>query len=276
MEPQSANSPETTAPANLVELAIPTPDGVHMADSMGIETYANAFDITSTSDSVKAQEARARVNTRIKTLDEARKAQARLLETAKDGLNAWWGNLIDPLKRAKTVFDQKILAYDDEQKAIAREVQRKAEETAAAARRKLQEEADERTRKAQADAEAKRKEAEAAAAAGNTEEAAKLNRQADRVEERAEARVEQLQERAASVVAPIIQSSSAKASGSSFRDNWKWRLKDISKVNKTFLMEVTNDAAINGIVKSMKGDAASVVGEGIEIYNERGLASRRA
>jgi hypothetical protein len=279
MQTASANTPNQAAATNLVELAIPTPDGVQVSDSMGIETYAQSFNITSAADSVKAQEARARVNTRIKTLTEARMEQTRILDTAKAGLIAWWGNLINPLQRAKVVFDAKILAYDDEQQEIRKEAQRKAEADAKRERDRLQAIADEAARKSREEADAKRKAALEAAAAGRAEEAAKLNAQADRTEERGNAKVDQFSTRAASVVAPIIQSESAKAGGSSFRDNWKWRLKDKAKINTAFLMTVTNDAAIDAIVKSMKGDAASiaaVVGDGIEIFNERILASKRA
>lgn len=279
MQTESANTPEAAAPANLVELAIPTPDGVKVSDSMGIETYAQAFTITCPSDSVKAQEARARVNTRIKDLTTARMEQTRLLDAAKTGLIAWWGRLINPLENAKKIFDAKILAYDDAQEAIRKEAQRKADEIAETERKRLKAEADERQRKADADAAAKRKAADDAAAAGRTEDAAKLNAQADRVVENAAKRVEVLQERASQVVAPILQGGSAKASGSSFRDNWKFEVIDMDLINDGFKKTIANEDAINAIVKSMKGNAESihaVVGKGIRIYNDRGLASKRA
>jgi hypothetical protein len=264
---QTNSTPTPDAPANLVSLSIPTPDGVQVSDSMGIESYAQAFTITSASDSVKAQEARARVNTRIKTLTEARMEQTRLLDVAKKGLIAWWGNLITPLERAKTLFDQKILAYDDEQEKIRKEAQRKLQAAADAERKRLEKIAFDAALKANEEAAAKRKAAADAEAAGKTAEAARLAAAALRIEEKADAKVEQFHARAASVVAPIIQSESTRAAGSSFRDNWKWRLTDKSLVNASFLMTVTNDAAIDAIVKSSKGDLeniALIVGKGIE------------
>lgn len=279
MQTESATTPEAASPANLVELAIPTPDGMKVSDSMGIETYAQAFTITCPSDSVKAQEARARVNTRIKDLTAARMEQTRLLDAAKTGLIAWWGRLINPLENAKKVFDAKILAYDDAQEAIRKEAQKKAEAAAETERQRLKAEADERQRVADAEAQRLRDEAAAKLATGDTEGAAKLVKKAEGTEERAAARVEVLQERASQVVAPILQGGAAKASGSSFRDNWKWRLKDRSKINAAFMMVVTNDVAIDAIVKSQKGNAesiAAIVGDGIEVYNERVLASKRA
>lgn len=273
MQTESANTPESVPGHQLVNLS----DDAAVA-SRGIAA-ANAFMVVDAESSVMAQETRAKLNTRIKDLDARRLTITRKMDAAKQDIMELFAGPIGVLRQAMAIFDTKVLAYDDEQEAIRKEAQRKVEAAAATERQRLQDEANERQRKADAEAAAKRKAAEDAAAAGRTEEAAKLSAQADRVIEKAVARVEVLQDRAAQVVAPIIQAQTAKASGSSFRDNWKWRLTDRSKINAAFLMVVTNDPAIDAIVKSMKGNAEqikAVVGEGIEIYNDRGIASRRA
>lgn len=279
MQTESANTPEPAAPAHLVNLSIPTPAEDYNSAAAKALALAESFTVEDAESSVMAQEVRAKLNTRISVLDEARKVLTRPIDVSKQTIMDFFNGPIGLLKKAKTILDTKVLAYDTEQENIRKEAQRKADEIAETERKRLKAEADERQRKADEDAAAKRKAADDAAAAGNVAEAEKLNAQADKVVEKAAARVEVLQERAASVVAPIFQSQSAKASGSSFRDNWKWRLKDISKINASFKHEVTRDEAIDAIVKSQKGNAesiAAIVGVGIEIYNDRGIASKRA
>lgn len=279
MQTESANTPEPVAPTNLVQLSIPTPAGDAKNEATKALTYAQGVTIVCADDSIIAQEARASINTRIKVLTDARMALTRPIDVAKKVIMDFFGGPIGVLEQAKGLLDGKVLAFDNEQERIRKEAQKKAEEAAQRERDRIQAEANERQRKADEEAAAKRKAADDAAAAGRTEEAAKLNAQADKVVEKAAQRVEVLQDRAASVVAPILQSTSTRASGSSFRDNWKWRLTDKAKIKEAFLMTVTNDTAIDAIVKSMKGNAEAihaVVGDGIEIYNDRGIASRRA
>ena len=67
---------------NLVELSIKRPDDADHAEAMTMVAYAKKFAIESASDSVKAQEARSRIVTRAKALDEARKNGARVPVTA--------------------------------------------------------------------------------------------------------------------------------------------------------------------------------------------------
>lgn len=278
MQTESANTPDP-APKDLVNISIPRPAGDANGEAARAIAAANAFTVTDAESSIMAQEVRAKINTKISTLDEARKTLTRPIDVSKQVIMDFFNAPINVLKQAKAILDGKVLTYDNEQAEIRKEAQRKVEAAAAAERQRLQNEANERQRKADEEAAAKRKAAEDAAAAGRAEEAARLNAQAIAVETRAAARVEVLQERAAQVVAPILQSVSTKASGSSFRDNWKWRLTDKSKVKESFLMTVTNDAAIDAIVKSMKGNAEqikAVVGAGIEIYNDRSIASKRA
>lgn len=275
MQTESANTPDPV-PKDLVNISIPRPAGDANGEAARAIAAANAFTVTDAESSIMAQEVRAKINTKISTLDEARKTLTRPIDVSKQVIMDFFNAPINVLKQAKAILDGKVLAYDKEQEEIRKEAQRKVEAAAAAERRRLQDEANERQRKADEEAAAKRKAAEDAAAAGRAEEAARLNAQANAVETRAAARVEVLQERAAQVVAPILQSVSTKASGSSFRDNWKCEITDASKVNDAFMMRVPNQVAIDALVKSMHEGAQSLVGAGVRIYNDRGIASRRA
>ena len=259
---------------NLVDLKIARPDGDAAGEAMTALTYAESFAITTSSDSVKAQEARARLNTRIKALTDARMTLTRPIDASKKVIMDFFAGPLTTLERAKRLFDQKIIAYDDEQELIRLEAQRKAEAEAAKERRRLQEIADAAQRKAEAEAAEKRRLAEEAAGAGRAEEAAKLQAQAARVEERAADKAEDFNSRAAAVVAPIIQSEAVKAQGTSLRENWVFEITDASKINPQFLMP--DEVKIGKLVKSMKADAAALIGPGVRVFAEKILASRRA
>jgi hypothetical protein len=258
---------------NLVELNIPKPDDSARTEAMTMVAYAKDFTIASSSDSVKAQEARARIVTRAKALNDARMTLTRPIDAAKKVIMDFFAPTIGQLDDAKVIFDRKIIAWDTEQNRIRQEAQRKEEEKAAAERRRLQAIADAAAQKAAAEAAAKREAAEKAAAEGRAAEAAKLHAQAASVEERGLAKVEQFESRAATVVAPIVQADTAKAAGVSMRDNWCFEIIDPSKVSDKFKMP--DEKKIGALVKSMKGDAAAIVG-GIRVYAEKILASRRA
>jgi len=273
MQVESANTPNPVPGGQLVSLS---DDATAAAKAIAV---ANAFVVEDAESSVMAQETRAKLNTRIKDLGDRRMSITRKMDAAKQDIMDLFAAPINVLKQALDIFDAKVLAFDKDQENIRKEAQKKAEAAAETERQRLKSEADERQRVADADAQRLRDEAAAKEAEGDVEGAAKLTNKAVKVVERAAQRVEVLQDRAAQVVAPILQGGSAKASGSSFRDNWKWRLIDMDLINDGFKKTVTNDDAIGAIVKSMKGNAEAikaVVGNGIEIYNDRGLASRRA
>jgi hypothetical protein len=259
---------------NLVELFIPKPDDTDTVEAMTMVTYAKSFTIESASDSVKAQEARQDIVTRAKTLDEKRKSMTRPIDAAKKAIMDFFAPTIGHLNDAVVILDRKLVGWEELQKRIRLDAQRKEDERAAAERRRLQAIAEAAAHKAAAEAAAKREAAEKAAAEGRAAEAAKLRAQAASVEERGLAKVEAFESRAATVVSTIVQADTAKAAGVSFREVWRWRLVDLKRVNDTFKKE--DEVKINKVVASLKQDAISVVGEGIEVYSERIVASRRA
>jgi len=265
---------ETTATKNLVSLTVPVPAGDEESKALTAEQWATEFTIENAQDSIKAQEARSRLNTKAKTLTEARLAQTRPIDAAKATIMAWWNKPIQAYERARVILDKKILAYDAEQERIRREAQAKLDAQAAAERKKIEDAAAETARKAQEQADAKRKAAAEAEAAGNTTEAAKLAAAAARIEEKADAKVENLQQRAASVVTATVVSESTKAAGSSFREVPEFEILDATKINPAFM---TPDLVkIGKLVKSLGKDAGPLIGEGIKIEMKKALATRKA
>jgi hypothetical protein len=272
-KPKTAPSPEPAAsPKNLVQLSIPTPDGDAASESNKALIYAESFAVVSASDSAKAQEARARLNTRIKTLIEARLALTRPIDAAKKTIMDFFAGPIATLTRAKGLFDEKVLAYDEEQEELRRAEQRRLDKIAEDERKRLQAIADETARKAREEADKKRREAEAAAAAGRQAEADRLRAAAARVEEKAADKVEVFETRASSVVAPIAQADTARIAGTSTRETPVFEILDASQIKPQFMM--ADEVKIGRVVRSLGLAAADVVG-GIKVTMKKGLASQR-
>lgn len=264
----------TPPPRNLVQLSIPTPDGDASKESMTAIEYAKSFEITSSSDSAKAQEARIRLNSRIKSLTDARMALTRPIDEAKKVIMAFFAGPIALFTQAKDILDSKIIAYENEQERQRRAEQRRLDEIAERERQALQRKADDEKRRSEAEAEALRKKAEKAAAAGRTAQAEKLQEQANQVEQSADAAVGDLEDRAAAAVAPIVQADTARVAGAQFRDVWEFTVTDLSKINAAFLM--ADETKIGRVVQSLKSDAVGVVGEGLAVTSRRILATRRS
>lgn len=259
--------------SNLVQLMIPRPPGDESQESNRALIYAEGFAVTTPSDSAKAQEARARLNTRIKTLTDARMTLTRPIDAAKKTIMDFFAGPIATLTKAKGILDDKVIAFDNEQERLRKVEQARLDNIAEDERRRLQAIADEAKRKADAEAAEKRKEAEAAAAAGRAAEAARLNAQAQRVEEKAEAKAEAFENRAASVVAPVAQSNTARVAGTQFRDHHEFEILDAAQINASFM---TPDLVkIGAVVKSLKMDAVGVVGAGLKVTVRKILASSR-
>lgn len=269
---KQAQSPDAAAPKNLVQLSIPTPDGDAASESNKALIYAESFAVTSASDSAKAQEARARLNTRIKMLTEARLALTRPIDAAKKTIMDFFAGPIATLTRAKGIFDDKILAYDHAQEEIRKAEQRRLDKIAEDQRRELQRKADEARRKADEEAAAKRKAAEEAAAAGRQAEADRLRAQAVKVEEKAADKADAYQDRAAAVVAPVAQADTARIAGTTTRETPVFEIIDASKINPQFM--TPDEVKIGRVVRSLGLAAADVVG-GIKVTMKKGLASQR-
>lgn len=179
-----------------------------------------------------------------------------------------------PFIETETRIKAALVAYSQEQERLRLIEQRKQDEEARKERERLQAIADAARAKATQEAEARRKAADEAATAGRAEEAARLQAAAARIEEKAEAKAETFENRASTTVAQVVSRGTPKVAGVGMRDNWTFRIKDPSQVAPGFL---TPDLEkIRKVVKSLKLEAAELVGAGVEIYNEPVMASGRA
>lgn len=137
--------------------------------------------------------------------------------------------------KAESLIKRAILTYQQEQSRIQAEAQRKADESARKEREKLAEQA----RKAEA--------------AGKTEKA------------------EEIQQRAAAVVAPIVQVSPPKIAGMSTREVWKFEVTDAAMVPREYM--VVDETRIRKVVQALKSDCNI---PGVRVYKEDQLASSAA
>jgi len=147
-----------------------------------------------------------------------------------------------PLSEAETILKRALVAYDDAQERI-----RRAEE------QRLREEA-------------RRQEEQR-----RLEEAAALELQASETEDellRAEA--EELFAAPIQAPAVVVAKSTPKVSGVSFREVWKFRIVDASKVPDQY--KKVDEIKIGGVVRALKGGARIA---GVEVYPEKIAASTR-
>lgn len=128
-----------------------------------------------------------------------------------------------------------MLAYDDEQERLRREAQAKLDEAA-------------------------RKEQE------------KLNARATRAEEKGQTeKAEQLQQRAATVVAPVVERAVPKVAGVSSREVWNFEVTDPAQVPREYLM--VDESKIRKVVQALKGDTVIA---GVRVWSSKTLAASAA
>lgn len=173
-----------------------------------------------------------RVKAAQKKLDVLRKSMTVPIDAAKKAIMDLFRAPEDRLARAESGIKRAMIAYSEEQERIRREEQRKADEAA----RKERERVEAQARKA--------------AESGKVEKA------------------EQLEERAAAVVAPVIQREAPKVSGVNMRDAWLFEITDPNLVPREYL--VVDESKIRKIVGALKGDTTI---PGVRVYSEKRMAA---
>jgi len=146
-----------------------------------------------------------------------------------------------PAVSAEIVVKNKMIVYSDEQEAIRREEQRRIDA------------------KARAEEERKRKElaarAEKWAAKGKIAKAEELQEQAEEVE----------------VVAPVVAPKVEKVAGLSYQTNWKFKITDIDKIPREYMMP--DAVKLQRMAIAMKG---IVKVAGVEFYSVKIAKTRNS
>lgn len=194
-------------------------------------------------------------------LDDKRKAITGPLDQAKKEIMDLFRAPLDFLDRAESVLKTGISTYQNEQKRIAAEAQRKLDEEAAKERNRLAAEAAAIAAKAKEAEDKLRVEAEAATAAGNAEMAEKLKAEADAKAEASEAESAALEMQVAMTVAPIIAAAPQKVVGISGREKWeadvtnKGKLLAFIAANPMYFhLADINQGALNKLAGVMKSE----------------------
>lgn len=179
-----------------------------------------------------------------KRLEELRTAITGPLNAALKAVNDLFRQPADKLAAAERSIKAEIGRYADEQERIRREEQRKADEAARKQQEKLQ------------------AQAQKAADSGKVEKAAEL------------------EQRAATVVAPVIQREPPKVTGISSREVWKAEVADLAALVKAvaegkapLALVQANDKVIGAQARSLKQD---FVVPGVKVWSERQIAAGAA
>lgn len=198
-------------------------------------TVATNYRVTTPAEYARAGDELKRIKATAKRLDEIRKSMTKPLDTAKRAILDFFREPEAKLQRAESGIKRAMLAYADEQERIRREEQRKAEEAARKQREKLE------------------AQAAKAAAAGKIEKA------------------EELEQRAACVVAPVIQREPPKVTGVATREVWRFEIVDASQVPREYTMP--DEKKIGAVVRALKGDTNI---PGVRVWAEKSLAAGSA
>jgi len=203
-----------------------------------LERFAANYAVTTPAQYEAGAEDLKRVKAAQKKLEDTRTSITGPINESLKRINAFFKKPADALASIERKIKGALGAFYEEQQRKAR-----AEQAAA----------DEKARKEREALEAK---ARAAAERGKTEKAAELV------------------ERAATVVAPVITREPPKVAGLQMRDQWEFTIVDPSKINPAFMMP--DEKKIGATVRSLKGDAAAIVGEGVKVVCRKVPASSAA
>lgn len=198
---------------------------------------AQAIVVRNPAESLGAQHMRAALAYQAKALNDQRLAITRRMDQSKRDVIELFAAPIKILEDGMALIDREVIAFQLAQEEAQRAAQAQENERALKERARLL------------------KLAEKAGDAGRDTAA------------------ETFQDRAAAVVPTVINVPTVKAKGTVFIDVWKFRVRDGSRINPAFLMP--DEVKIGQVVKSTKMDAVGIVGDGIEVYVEKTVSSRR-
>lgn len=206
-----------------------------IAQTDAILAEAESYKVSTAQQFADAGDVLKRIKGHQKKLDET---ESGITKPINDGLKAIRDLFRGPKERAakaESLVKRAMIAYSEEQERIRREEQRKADEAAQKERDRLA------------------AQAAKAAASGKVEKA------------------EALEERASTVVAPVIHREAPKVSGVNMREAWKFEITDDSLVPREYLS--VDEKKIRAVVSALKGGTSI---PGVRVYSEKQLASSAA
>ena len=166
--------------------------------------------------------------------DERKKLKAPILQAGR-AVDDFFGRPLAVLAEAEKIIKHKLVVYDQAQEKLRREEQAKAEEKARKERETLEDKA------------------RAAIASGRLE------------------RANELEQRAAAVVAPVIDRAPPKVAGVTFREVWNFEIVDAQAIPRQYLS--VNESAIGKVVKALKADTLI---PGIRVFPTKEIAAGSA
>ncbi|MDE1007693.1 MAG: hypothetical protein OSB38_18675 [Paraburkholderia fungorum] len=263
----------------LVNLQVSHPDQALFKSAINALNMAKAYEI----DSADMRDLAARELTKIKTLqkdvDTKRKGITQPIDAAKKAVMALFAAPTDYLEQAEVLLKNAIQKFDraEEQKRLA--AQAALEEAARQERARLAQEAAAREAAAQAEAAEIQRKADEAAAAGRAEEAARLASEASSRVEQGAAEVTMLQQTATLVTAPMT-AAPRKTAGVSTRMVWKAEISDklaliryVAEHPEYVDLLDANMPAVNKIALALKANCPLA---GVRVFEDAVIAARAA
>lgn len=200
-----------------------------------LAVYAGGFKVATPEQYSVAGLDLTRIKAARKRLDDIRTGITRPMDAAKKAVLDFFRAPGDKLDQAERLIKRAMITFDEEQERIRQEEQRRADEAARKERDRL-------------DAQAKK-----AAESGKPEKAA------------------QLEQRAATVVAPVIQREPPKVTGISTREAWKFEVENEMLVPREYL--IVDESKIRKVVGALKGDTRI---PGVRVWPEKQIAAGAA
>jgi hypothetical protein len=206
-----------------------------IAHTDAILAEAETYKVATAQQFADAGDVLKRIKSHQKKLDESESDITRPINAGLKAVRDLFRGPKERAARAESLVKRAMIAFSDEQERIRRVEQAKADELARKERERIE-------------AQAKK-----AAESGKTEKA------------------EALEQRAATVVAPIIQREPPKVSGVNFRETWKFEVENEELVPREYLS--VDEKKIRAVVNALKGGTQI---PGVRVYSEKNLAAGAA
>lgn len=203
--------------------------------------------------------------------------RAELLNPAQETvekIKALFAEQLAQLAAAETAHKAEIARYEDAERLKTIAHQARVDAGAERSREKIQGKIEATQQNAAVEVRNLRKEATTAAKSGDSARAALLRGRAKGIELATAAKVSHLEDKAADIVAPIVQREAPKVEGVDTRSHWTFEVTDESKIARKHM--TPNLDLMGKLVASLHGDAQAILGDGVRVYSKTIVASEAA